>query len=69
MSPIEMFSADLKRFRELNGYDAIYVATRLKVTREYYSRMENGKANISIKVLQEIAIILNAKLEIRLREK
>lgn len=40
------------------NYSQEYVASKLNISQSYYGRIENGKANLDLKILDEILEIL-----------
>lgn len=53
----------ITNLRKRNEYSQIYVADKLKVTRQTYMKMESGKAPITTKHLQTIANIYGIPVE------
>jgi hypothetical protein len=49
----------IKKFRELRNYTQEYMAENLNVTQRAYSSIENGKTQLTVDRLFEIAKILN----------
>ena len=49
----------LKKFRELRNYTQEYMAENLDITQRAYSSIENGKTQLTVDRLFEIAKILN----------
>lgn len=44
--------------RKEKNYSQEYVASKLNISQSYYGRIENGKANLDLKILDEILEIL-----------
>ncbi len=52
----------LRKLRAEKEYCQQYMADNLEVTQSYYSRLERGKADISLQVLVQMAHFLNISL-------
>lgn len=50
--------ANIKQIRIIRNYDQVYLADQIGVTHEWYSKMENGKTNLTIDQLHKIAKVL-----------
>lgn len=55
-------SYTIRSIRESKKVKQIYMANKLKVTQQAYSRMENEPENVSLKKLRQIAEILEVDL-------
>ena len=52
----------IRLIRESNGYSQDFVATRLKLTQQSYSRLEKNPENMTLKRLRDLAKILDVSL-------
>ena len=52
----------IEKIRNFRGYSQDYVATRLAITQQHYSKMETGEAKITVQRLEEIAKVLAVSL-------
>lgn len=54
---------NVKNFRELRSFTQAYVASQLGISQESYSKLECGKVKIDEERLEQIAHILDVKVE------
>jgi transcriptional regulator with XRE-family HTH domain len=52
----------IKRIRELRNFTQEYLASRLNITQESYSKIEANKTNVSTQRLEQIAKILEVNI-------
>jgi transcriptional regulator with XRE-family HTH domain len=48
----------IRRIRIEKNYSQEYLASKLNISQSYYGRIENGKVNLDLKILNEILAIL-----------
>ncbi|HSH64663.1 MAG TPA: helix-turn-helix domain-containing protein [Bacteroidia bacterium] len=53
----------LEKIRKLKGFSQEYVAERIKVSQNLYSKIERGEKRISLKMLEEICKVLEIELK------
>ncbi len=51
----------LKQLRQKKGYTTTYMAEQLKISKPFYSQLENDKRTLSYKMAIKIADILKTK--------
>jgi DNA-binding XRE family transcriptional regulator len=59
----DLIASNIKDIRLENGFSCEYVANQLGITKGAYSNMENGKVEITIARLENVATILNVPME------
>lgn len=52
-------SNKIKKIREIKGFSQEYVATKLNITQNSYSKIERGETNLNFSKLNEICEIIN----------
>jgi len=52
----------LRSARNEKGYSQEYMAEKLKISQKSYCKIENGRTNLSVSRLKQIALILNLDL-------
>jgi transcriptional regulator with XRE-family HTH domain len=60
---IGMFSNALKKLREKFGFTQEQLAEKLEITRQTYSKLEDGTKDVSVKMLQQLAKIFNISID------
>ena len=55
--------AKIKKLREIRGYSQSYMASKLHVSQEQYSYLENRQRNISEKNIKTVLVLLNVSKE------
>jgi len=55
-------SENIRIIREAKGFSQDYVATKLKVTQQAYSAMENNPENMTLKRLKDLCTVLDVDL-------
>lgn len=53
----------IRKLRQLKNYTQSYVADRLKMSSSGYGKLERGDTDISMRRLEEVAIILGVSIE------
>ena len=48
----------IRKMRIEKNYSQEYLASKLNISQSYYGRIENGKVNLDLKILNEILVIL-----------
>lgn len=62
-SPMQLVASHIKRIRESKNLTQEYVASRLGISQNAYSRLENNRTHLSIDRLKKIAQILSVPLD------
>lgn len=52
----------IKKVRELRNFTQDYVASKLGITQEAYSKIESNKTNVSIQKLEQISQVLEVNI-------
>lgn len=52
----------LRKLREIHGYPQEYVAFQLGVSQAAYSKKETGRTELSLRVLEQVAMLYNVSL-------
>jgi len=55
--------SNIRKIREFRNYTQDYLAAKLRISQNAYSKIELGYSNITLNRLVEIAIILEVELE------
>ena len=53
---------NIKKIRELKGYDQKYMAKQLGVSQSYYSKLESKEENITVEQVNKVANVLEVSL-------
>ena len=61
---IDSLLASIKEVRTTKGYSQEYVATKLGMSQNAYSKLEMGKTSLKLKRLSQLADILEIKLSL-----
>ena len=61
MKRTEIIRKRIKRTRTEKGYSQYYVGTRLNMSQIAYHKLENGKTQLKVETLLELANILEVK--------
>ena len=65
---VKIFSKRLKNARLLKGFSALQVADNLHITRQAYSKYENGKSFPNSKILIDLHRILDVSIDYLFRK-
>lgn len=52
----------IKKIREIKGYSQEYIASKMSITQNSYSKIERGETNLSLNKVMEICSILEIDL-------
>lgn len=52
----------IRKIREIKGYSQEYIASKMSITQNSYSKLERGETNLSIDRLMEICSVLEIEL-------
>jgi transcriptional regulator with XRE-family HTH domain len=59
--PMNLIGEKIRKIREIKGFSQEYMASRLKMSQNNYSRIELDQNNITLSRLEEIANVLEVK--------
>ncbi len=60
---LELLAKNIKKFRKLKGLSQNQLAELLNISREHLAKIETTKRSISLKLLFELADVLNITLQ------